>query len=317
MLNVFITGIAGTLGSNLTRLLLDKGFNVKGNDIQRIDGAWKLRGVEGYEYLWKSTIDLDKKDLIDVDVVFDCGLEFADRPLGISSPMHTVLGNLLPPMRLLEIARKMKNKPIMVYPSSFNSLYGHSPGSIYIEETNVNPTNQYGWSKASAELLYTSYQKGFGIPIVISRVGSAYGARMRSDELVMKLIINCSKSASWVMRSPYASRLWTYAEDVGSFYEALIENLDDCVGKTLHCAGNYGDRVVTNIELSEIVARVIGREWKVEKGEYEAGELVDGKPVSFSIDGSYTRNLLNWKPKYTIREGLEETVKWYNSEAPY
>src|SRR5271157_2476802 len=128
MTDVLICGGAGTLGSGLSRLFLGKGYNVSILDTVRYDEAWKLSeaGVrDKIEYIWKSTIDIDEKDLEGMDLVIDCGLAVADRPEGILSPEHTVLGNILPPLHLLETVKDMKKKPVLVYPSSFNARYGH------------------------------------------------------------------------------------------------------------------------------------------------------------------------------------------------
>jgi dTDP-glucose 4,6-dehydratase len=289
---------------------------VKGNDVARIEDAWKLEGVKDQiSYLWKSTMDLNVEDLKDIDLIFDCGLEFADRPLGISSPTHTLIGNLLPPLRLLEVLRKIRNSPTVVYASSFNALYGYEAGTCYTEALQPNPSSQYGWTKASAELLYSTYSKAFNLPVIITRVGSAYGARMRSDELIAKLILYCLQGKTFYLKSPQASRLWTYSEDVMSFYTKMLENPRCYIGKVLHCAGNVGDKVITNAELAQLVSKIMGKKLKVFEDAYEAGELINGKPIGFTVDCSITRELMGWKPKFTLEEGLKKTVEWFNENS--
>ncbi len=311
-MRAFISGIAGTLGSSLAELLLNKGFKVKGNDIQRLEEAWKLKDVIGrIEYLWKSSWDLDVNDLKDVDVVFDCSIAFADRPMGSSSPAHVLIGNLMPPLRLLEVVRRLERKPVVVYASSFNSLYGHPPGTVFTEKTPPLPSNLYGATKACAELIYQSYHKAYGIPIIITRVGSAFGSKGRIDELPHKLIYYCLKGRDFYLRSPQAKRLWTYSEDVLDFYSKLIERVDDFIGEVLHCAGNRGDEIVTNLELANRIKRLTGSDIRIIEGEYEPGELVNGKPIDFGIDSTYTRKRLGWNPKHSLNEGLRKTINWF------
>ena len=170
-----------------------------------------------------------------------------------------------------------------------------------------NPSSVYGWTKAAAELLYSTYHKAHGVPCVITRVGSGYGARMRSDEFPARLILNVLKGRDIIVRSPNAKRLWTFGEDIIEFYTKLIEDLDQYVGQTLHCAGNAGNNIVKNTTLAKMVVKIGQSDISIKSGEYEPGELVDGKPISFDIESQSPM----WKPKFTLEEGLTKTYKWF------
>jgi len=309
--NLFITGIAGTLGSSLAEIFLKRGVNVRGNDIVRVDEAWRLSGIkDDVEYLWKSSFDLQSSDLEGCNAVVDCGVGYPDRPFGANSPRETCLGNINPALGLLETVKAMRKKPVVVYPSSFNVFYGNIGGEI-TEKTKLSPASLYGWSKAAAELLYFTYYKAYGVPVIVTRVGSAFGAKGRSDELPHKLILYSLKNKTFHLKSPKAKRLWTYSEDVLNFYGKLFEALDGFVGETLHCAGNLGDKIVTNTQLAEKILKVTDSSMKIMEAPYEPGEIINGKPVDFSIDSAYTREALNWQPKYTLEQGLRETVRWF------
>jgi nucleoside-diphosphate-sugar epimerase len=314
-MKVWITGIAGVLGSNLAEMLVEKGYKVKGNDIIRKEEAWRLSEViDKIEYRWKATEDLTKEELEDIDIVFDCGLPVADRPLGTNSPFYSALGNIKAPLQLLEIARRLEEKPILIYPSSFNALYGYSQGTTFTEDLLVNPSTVYGWSKGAVENLYRAYFLSFDVPVIITRVGSAFGPKMRSDELIARLIIFGLKKRKFILKSPQAKRLWCYGKDVLGFYEKLLKKLEEepqkFIGLTLHVAGNKGDKIVTNVELANIIKEFIPELTWVE-GKYEAGEVVNGKPIDFKIDCSFTRNLLGYQPKYSLEEGMKETKEWF------
>jgi dTDP-glucose 4,6-dehydratase len=260
--------------------------------------------------LWKSTFDLNKEDLENYDIIIDCAAQ-ADRPLSLSSPYYTLHNNLLGPLRILEIVKKFKKKPVLIYPSSFNALYGHKPGTTFKESTPPLASSVYGFSKGAAELLYLTYHKAYGVKIIITRVGSAFGPKMRSDELVGRLIIYALKNRDFHLRSPEAKRLWTYSKDVLTFYEKLLDKLEECIGLTLCCAGNKNDEIITNFELAERIKKLTNSEMKIIPSEYEPGEIIEGKPIDFKVDSSFTRKFLNWKPKYSIEEGLKETIDWF------
>jgi len=309
-MRVFITGIAGVLGSNLAMSLIEQGYLVSGNDVCRKEEAWRLSEIiDRITYYWKATEDLLREE-INSDVIIDAGLGVADRPLGNLSPEYTVKNNIFPALKLLELCRRMKKPPILVYASSFNSLYG-KVNTTYTERTPVAPASVYGWTKGAVEELYLTYYRAFNIPVVITRVGSAYGPKMRSDELIAKVILYAFKDRVFKLRSPKAKRLWTYAKDVSTFYLKMLEGIEDCIGETLICAGNRGDKIVTNIELLKIIGKVIGKKIEFVEEEYEPGELINGKPISFRVNAEYSRNKLEWYPFYTLEKGIKETAVWF------
>ena len=311
-MKALVAGGAGVLGSNLSWLLLKKGYQVTVMDIVRREEAWRLAdlGVLGdVNYVWKNVADVTADDVKGYDLVIDCAIGYADRPMGISSPTSVTLGNLLPPLRLLEALRQADFKGYAIYPSSFNTLYGHRHGAVFSEFTPPLPNNVYGWTKSAAELLYHSYRRQYGLRTLVTRVGSAFGPRGRSDELPHRLIIYGLLGKRFTLRSPYAKRVWTYAEDVLGFYDRLLERLDDVYESgvfTLHLVGNKGDEVTTNVELAKRVKKYVpSLDWV--EGEYEPGE----RDVDFTYDSTLTRTLLKWSPQFSLDEGIERTVAWF------
>ena len=65
--------------------------------------------------------------------------------------------------------------PTVVYPSSFNTLYGHPSGSLYGPDMLPNPSSVYGWTKAAAELLCMTYHRAHGVPCIVTRVEAGTG----------------------------------------------------------------------------------------------------------------------------------------------
>lgn len=308
-MKVLIIGAAGVIGSALTEKFLKMGLTVSCMDICRFDEAWRLNDVRHQiKYTWKASNDLQLDDIREIDVIVDGGLGVADRPLGNSSPSYTLTGNLYPSLRILETINHVNGKkPTVIYPSSFNALYGYPNGSKYNSQMLPNPSSLYGWTKATVELLYMTYHKAHGIPYVITRVGSGYGARMRSDELPARLMLNVLAGKDIVVKSPDAKRLWTYGEDIIDFYGKLIDNLDQYIGQTLHCAGNVNNEIVTNTSLAKLIAKIGKSQVEINSDVYEPGELVDGKPVSFDVDSGSSL----WNPRFTLEEGMRKTFGWF------
>ena len=313
-----ITGGAGVLGSTLTKLLLRMGHQVTVLDACRKEEAWRLFEDDGFiDYIWKSEQDVTRTDLYDYDIIFDCAIGFADRPFGSESPQNTTSSNIFPSLSLLEKVRRLERRPLVVYPSSFNALYGLGDNVTITEESPPSPTSIYGWTKAAVELLYRTYYYAYDVPVVITRTSSTFGPGGRSDELPHKLILNIlGHLESFPLKSPQAKRLWTYSGDVSSFYDAFMTKFENnpniFPGKILHLGGNRGDRITTNVELANLISDIAESDIKIVEGEYESGEVVNGRPVSFVQNAVETRKFLNWKPSYSIEHSLKETIEWFN-----
>lgn len=317
-MRLLITGGGGVLGSALACNLIEQGYKVDVMDVVRPEEAWRLAEcIHELGYYWRSEIDITSFIVEKYDVVVDAAIASADRPFAVESPVHAALGNVLPSLQLLESVRKARRKPVVVYPSSFNSLYGNI-NTIYREDLLPDPASVYGWTKASVELLYRAYSRAYGLKTIIVRTSSTYGPKGRSDEFPHKVILHAlNGKKEFVVRSPRARRLWTYIGDVVNFYNIFFDKIynildvDDTV--TLHLAGNKGDVIHENIDLAKIILKIMRSDMKLVEGSYEPGELVRGKPISFRHDSTWTRRLLNWEPVYSVEEGLSNTIKWFSN----
>lgn len=324
MAKVLITGGNGVLGSSLSEMLLKMGDEVIVTDITRVDECWRLieKGIlDQIEYKWKASQDLSYMDLKGIDLVIDCAIGFPDRPFGNESPRAAIKANTDPAVGLLECIRKLSEPPAIIYPSSFNALYGNH-GS-YDENTYVNPTSIYGWTKAAVEQLYRTYHYSFNIPIMITRVGSSYGEMMRTDELIAKLIISNLQSHEFSLRSPHSKRLWTYLGDVVGLYETIVKrsdyghnadflNIIETKNSVINVGGNLGDQILSNVEVCKLIGEVMDSDLQITLEDYyEPGEMIKDRPVEFTVDPSWSRKLLGRAPEYTLRDGFKRTAEWF------
>lgn len=306
-------------------MLVAEGDHISILDIVRRDECWRLQQygiLDKVDYLWKASQDLSSEDLKEIDIIFDCAIGFPDRPFGTDSPRAAIASNIAPAVGLLEALRHSHNKPTVIYPSSFNSLYGNS--CVYEESTPVSPTTIYGWTKSAVEQLYQTYRTSFAVPSIVTRVGSSYGEMMRSDELVAKVITAGLQGKPFTMRSPYSKRLWTYLGDVLNAYRSIINKsryltdgdfLQTLSEKefVLNIAGNKNDEILGNMDIANLLYDLIGNDLDIIRGDYyEPGELIRGKPVDFELKADWTRKVLDWSPKYSLVDGLKNTIVWFS-----
>jgi len=322
-MNVLVLGGAGELGSNFSKLCVKMGHQVTVLDLERFFEVWRLRelGIAGeVKYVWKSTLDLTKKDVDLFDLILDCACQ-ADRPLGTSSPKYTLLDNLLGPLTLLECVRDLGGrKPFLIYPSSSVEFLGVPREEQPITEKTIpKPTNLYGLTKWMAEELFLTYYRTFNIPCMIIRTGSCYGPMMRTDQFIAQCIIKCLKNEDVTVRSPKATRTYTYTGDVLLFYKLLLEKFEEdpdlLKGLIIANAGNAENKPYETIEVARLIKKITNSRAELHEGSYELGELVNGQPVFQWEQSTTAQKVLGWKPTLTLKEGLTETIKWFEKES--
>jgi len=323
-MKVLVLGGAGELGSNFTKLCIDMGHEVTIVDLERFFEAWRLKELgiaDKVRYIWKSTFDLTRADLDTFNLILDCACQ-ADRPLGTSSPKHTLIGNLVGPLTLLETIKEAWSLiaiPFIIYPSSSVEFLGVPKEEQPItEKTHPKPTNLYGLTKWMAEELYLTYYRTFNIPCMIIRTGSCYGPMMRSDQFIAQCIIKCLHNQDVTVKSPKATRTYTYTGDVLEFYRLLLEKFehDSSIfpGLILGNGGNAENKPYETIEVARMIQKLTDSKSNLLETFYEAGEVVNGLPVYQHEQSVLAPEVLGWMPKFTLDEGLKETIKWFKQK---
>ncbi|MCL6578423.1 MAG: NAD(P)-dependent oxidoreductase [Candidatus Bathyarchaeota archaeon] len=317
-MNVLVLGGAGELGSHFASLCVSLGHSVRIIDITRFYEAWRLKelGIQDkVEYVWKASFDVNADDCIGADLILDAVAQ-ADRPMGNTSPKYTLLENLLSPLSLLEVVRYFHVKPFIIYPSSSVEFLGVPKEQQPIVESSIpKPTNLYGFTKWAAEELYMTHRRAFKIPCMIIRTGSCYGPMMRTDQFIAQCIIKCLKNEDIVVKSPKATRTYTFTEDVMEFYKLFLKKFEEDPesfdGIIISNGGNSEDKPYETIEAAQIIKTLTGSSSAIIPGEYEVGELITGKPVYQWEKSELAYELLGWKPMHTFEEGLKKTIEWF------
>lgn len=179
MPHLFITGIAGLVGSSLTYAALDKSWKVSGIDLIPRSSAFRLKDWP-VTYTWGSCQDITAKLLPEVDYVVHAAA-VADVPLALGSPSYTLQQNVMGTLALMQACREARVKRVVI--QSSESVYGRANGRI-IEITPLSPVNIYGASKAAQEMVALSFWESYQLPVVVIRSSTLFGPWMRENQVV-------------------------------------------------------------------------------------------------------------------------------------
>lgn len=317
--NVFVTGATGLVGSWLTKFLIDEGANVIAlvRDIVPKSILWNsspefnyikdnltvVHGkLEDYELLERSINEYE------IEVVFHLG---AQTIVGTANrnPLSTFESNIKGTYNLLEACRRNKELVKAIIVASSDKAYGVQEKLPYDEKTPLCGTHPYDVSKSCADLISYTYFNTYGIPVCVTRCGNLYGpGDLNFNRIIPGTIRSLLNGESPLIRSDGSYiRDYFYVKDGALAYKTLAEKMFemDISGESF----NFSNEIqVTVLELVEKIIKIMDSSLEP-KVLGEAKNEIKRQYLS----AKKARSILNWRPRYTLDEGLRETVDWYRA----
>ncbi|MEK6970132.1 MAG: NAD(P)-dependent oxidoreductase [archaeon] len=307
---VLITGINGFIGSHLARTLLDKGFEIHGISRSPRQTPY-LKGIPELE-----RIHLHAGDILDVgflselfalhefEGVFHLASQ-SDTWKSTQNPTETWDVNVNGTLNLMETLRERKTDTRVLVMSSVRVFHSSSSTHGDPELIQLHP---YDASKWSAEMLSASYFHTYGMNGVIARCTNVYGP---NDYNFSRLIPRIMKGMFVdhkirLMGDGQLKRDFMHVSDTVCGLIAMYEQIPSprVKGKSLTLATgkSYSIREMVNFLQDESGTKILV-EWEETTSMHDRDQQ--------GIDIQETRNVLNWEAKMGIREGLRDTMKWY------
>lgn len=308
-MNILITGAAGFIGSHMAEYLVEQGHTVYGVDnfSNYYDPSFKQQNRKDIEKLGVQFIEVDLIDDLkkvlpqDIEIVY----HFAAQP-GISADTLFELyarNNIQATQNLLDWTLHLKHPLQMFVNISTSSVYGLEATSS--EEVPAKPASDYGVTKLAAEQLVIAANRMNKLKACSIRLFSVYGPRERPEKLYTKLIKSIIEEKPFPLfnGSEHHLRSFTYVGDIVKGLGSVLERLDACDGEIIN-VGN--DQVYSTGEGIKLVEELLGKKAIIELKESRAGDQLT---TAANIDKA--RQLLDFNPSTTFREGLEHQIKWY------
>jgi len=312
--NVLVTGGNGFIGGALSRELVGQSANVTliVRDWPKL-GALEFLGLEGKVNIVKGSVaDLEFILRIlaeyDIDAVFHLAAQ-AIVKIANSSPLSTFESNIKGTWTILEACRQFPQVKRIVVASS-DKAYGDQKQLPYTEDTPLLGLSPYDASKACADILARSFYHTYKLPLAVTRCANTYGeGDLNISRVIPAVIISGLKGESPVINNNGISiRDFLYIKDAVSAYLLLAQALDrkEIQGQPY----NFGlNKPVTMLDLANLILLLVGRSDIKPKviSECKTSAEIDQQSVSFEK----AKTELGWEPKWSLEQGLKETINWY------
>ncbi|QQG46203.1 MAG: NAD-dependent epimerase/dehydratase family protein [Candidatus Niyogibacteria bacterium] len=300
-----VTGGAGFIGSNLVKLLCDKGYNVFVLD-DLSSGFRKL--VDKRAKFYKGSISnrhLLRRILSRTDVVFHLAA-LSTITYSMTNPRIYFENNFMKGIILLEEMRRAGIKK-MVYASSAASYDGTKKTPI--KETDpIGPINPYGASKLAYEHAMSAYYHSFGIEGVALRFFNVYGPNddqsntTRAIPTWLKAALK-GKQANYYWKGRQ-KRDYVFVEDLA---EANLLAAKRAKGFKVYNVGSGKGYWMINI--IKKIEHLLGEKLKLNDCGQRAGD-----PKLAIADILKIKRELGWRPRVSLEDGLQKTIDYYRKK---
>jgi len=307
-MKAFITGIAGFVGAGLARSLLEDGVEVSGL-VRAHSDIWRLEEIKSRLNLHVGDL-LDKKTVFEAigsakpTVVFHLG-SYGAYPRKQSDPEKIFETSLQGTLHVLLAAKKAGVG--MVVNTGSSSEYGTKDHPM--EEGDIlAPNSYYAVGKAAQTHLCQHFARAEDLPVVTLRLFSVYGPFEESSRLVPTAIAHALAGRDVPIAHPDIAHDFIYLSDVVEAYKRA-GNMPE-LGREVINIGTGVQRTLRDIY--ESVVRETGSSSKMKVDAYEKQVFDTNMWVA---DISKMKSKLGLTPKYSLEDGMRETVKWFSSYA--
>jgi nucleoside-diphosphate-sugar epimerase len=298
MKKVLITGGAGYLGSVLTEVLINKGYEVTVVD----NLIYKQTSVAPFTYhpnfefiLGDVTNELLLKSLVEKHDIIIPLAAIVGMPACKAQPELTVKVNYEQVKNITEWITKEQK---IIIPNT-NSQYGSST-EIITEESPFKPLSLYAETKCNAEKAVLDSGNG-----IVLRLATVFGMsyRMRMDLLVQDFVYKAMTDGYLVLFESHFVRNYIHVRDIANTFLFMIENYDKCNNNAFNVGLTSAN--CTKLELAQTIQKYIPDLVIVENNFKQ-----DFDQRNYMVSNTKLESK-GWKPEYSLEDGIKELIQGY------
>ena len=317
---VLVTGGASFISSHLIDKLVEFGASV--TVVDDLSNGKKENLVNSWDKIKFIHQDLEyisKKEITDIftgnEIVFHFAADHGGRGYIDTHPAD-VCSNFAIDHHVFEACSNTNVEKVIfsssacVYPTELQNKIG---SDYKLKEDDSDPENldgflsadvEYGWAKLMSEVQMKSFYKQYGLKGCPVRFVTAYGPREDETHAIIALIYKAIEKMD-----PYEiwgdgnqERDFTYVEDIVSGSILAAEKISDMTPVNLGTGQRY-----KMIDVVKMICKILN--WMPSSFNFDTSK--PSGALSRSLDNTRAKELLGWEPKFSLKEGLEKTVKWY------
>lgn len=309
MSRVVVTGGSGFLGSHLCDALVERGDEVICIDNLSTGNVGNLAGLVGQPgfQLIEHDVCTELPALGPIDAVAHLASP-ASPPEYLRLPLETLAVGSAGTQSALALAERTRARFVL---ASTSEVYGdplvHPQPERYWGNVNpIGPRSVYDESKRFAEALTVAHARTLGTSAGVVRIFNTYGPRLRpNDGRVVSNFI--AQALAGEPLSIYGdgtqTRSFCYVEDLVAGLLAML----DCAEPGPVNLGNPAECTV--LELADLVRELTGSSSTIAFAALPCDDPTKRRP-----DITRAHELLGWRPRIALREGLERTIAWQRAQ---
>ena len=303
---VLVTGGAGFIGSHLCERLLEIGC-----ELLCVDNFFTgtRRNIE--HLLDDPRFEILRHDItfplyVEVDEIYN--LACPASPIHYQwDPVQTTKTSVLGAINMLGLAKRLRGK---ILQASTSEVYGdpevHPQQESYWGHVNpIGPRSCYDEGKRCAETLFFDYGRQHNLKIKVLRIFNTYGPRMQPNDgrVVSNFIVQAlNNQPITIYGDGLQTRSFCFVDDLVSGMIGLMNSPDRITGP-INC-GNPNEFTIR--DLAEKVIAMTGSRSRIVHRPLPQDDPRQRRP-----DISQAQELLNWRPKVMLTEGLQRTIAYF------
>jgi len=309
MKRALITGADGFIGSHLTELLIEKGYQVRALSYYNSFNFWGwLEDIPAHPNLEIVCGDIRdphyvKHIMKDMDIVFHLAALIAI-PYSYVAPDSYVDTNVKGTLNVCQAAKELGGIRVIV--TSTSEVYGTAQYVPIDEKHPKQAQSPYSASKIGADAMAISFYNAFELPVTIARPFNTYGPRQSARAIIPTIITQIATGIKEIKLGDLTpTRDFNFVKDTCNGFLAIAD-CDDTIGKEINISSNFeismADtlNIIKDIMHSDIM--FITDEQRLRPENSEVFRLWG--------DNTLIKDLTGFQPQYSIRKGLEETCNW-------
>lgn len=309
---VLVTGADGFIGSHLTEILLESGYDVRAFVYYNSFNSWGWLDTFSKDKL--SDIEVFTGDIRDpngvresmrgIDMVFHLAALIAI-PFSYHSPDSYVDTNIKGTLNVLQAARDLNISRVLV--TSTSEVYGTAQ---YVPIDELHPfqgQSPYSATKIGADRLAESFYRSFNMPITIVRPFNTYGPRQSARAVIPTIITQLLSGMTEIkLGSLTPTRDFNYVKDTAQGFIDIARS-EKTIGREINIATqkeiSIGELAQELIDQINPTAKIICDEQRLRPENSEVNRLLGSNAKLLQLTA--------WQQRYSFKEGIAETIAFF------